>query len=369
MKTDAVNTLRVEPLWVRVDRNRVKLVVFVLLFVVGSAVLIGLALVAVPGSLIGVAGMLTGFILPAGVYFGGLMIVVALAIVALIALGALLAAVQLANAEDWVRNRFRGGDMAEGSAPWLESAVSDMSLAAGLSQPPRLLWLDVPTVNACAIGLARSRPVLGFTRGFFETFTQDEQRAVVATLVARVVAGDILFGTALAALMGPLRAIRNSHKNLGQVGEACGCAADGCATDGCDSCGCLFDALGDSDVGGGCAGAAGLAIFAALVAAVTWVAVTSAAWLVTAWGRALHRTAYEKADAEGMLLLKDPSPMLEALRKAITSSNQVADGDASYDGIFYAPTSGTPAVDAVERRRFDRLREVLSTEGLAARPL
>ena len=38
----------------------------------------------------------------------------------------------------------------------------------------------------------------------------DEQRAVVAVLVARVIAGDILFGTALAALMGPLNAVRES---------------------------------------------------------------------------------------------------------------------------------------------------------------
>jgi hypothetical protein len=72
------------------------------------------------------------------------------------------------------------------------------------------------------------------------------------------------------------------------------------------------------------------------------------------------------ADAEGMLLLRDPKPMLSALRKAITSSNEVADGDPSYDGIFYAQTSGKPGVEKVERRRYDRLREVLGIEGLAA---
>ena len=98
----------------------------------------------------------------------------------------------------------------------------------------------------------------------------------------------------------------------------------------------------------------------------TYAAVVSAAWLVTFWGRALHRTGLEKADAEGMLLLRDPAPMLSALRKAITSSNEIADGDPSYDGIFYAPTSGKPGVEKVERRRYDRLRQVLGIEGLAA---
>ena len=103
-----------------------------------------------------------------------------------------------------------------------------------------------------------------------------------------------------------------------------------------------------------------------VIAVLTYVAVVCAAWLVTFWGRALHRTGLEKADAEGMLLLRDPTPMLSALRKAISSSNEVADGDPSYDGIFYAPTSGKPAIDKVERRRYDRLREVLGIEGLAA---
>lgn len=58
--------------------------------------------------------------------------------------------------------------------------------------------------------------------------------------------------------------------------------------------------------------------------------------------------------------------MLAALRKAISSSNEIADGDPSYDGIFYAATSGTPAVEKVERRRYDRLREVLGVDGMSA---
>jgi hypothetical protein len=61
--------------------------------------------------------------------------------------------------------------------------------------------------------------------------------------------------------------------------------------------------------------------------------------------------------------------LFTALSKALRSSNSVADSDASYDGIFYATTSGTPLVEKVERRRYDRLREVLGTEGLASADL
>ena len=110
-------------------------------------------------------------------------------------------------------------------------------------------------------------------------------------------------------------------------------------------------------------------VFFVLVALLTYIAVRTAAWIVTIWGRILHRTAYEKADAEGMLLVKDPAAMLSALRKVSGSSTRVGTGDASYDGIFYAATSGTKRVERIECRRFERLREVLATEGIAAEPL
>ena len=65
----------------------------------------------------------------------------------------------------------------------------------------------------------------------------------------------------------------------------------------------------------------------------------------------------------------EPKPMLGALAKAVASSNEIAASDPSYDAIFYATTSGTPRIERIERRRYDRLREVLGTEGLAAGPL
>ena len=226
-------------------------------------------------------------------------------------------------------------------------------------------------MNACAIGATRKSPVVGVTRGLLEALTPDEQQAVVATLIARITRGDIMVGTALAALMGPLKYLRQINKGAKAAGKeaagsgaAAGCS-DGCAVGALDGC---FDADGCLDGGDadGCGGAVAVVVFIALVAILTWLAITVAAWLVTFWGRALHRTGFEKADAEGMLLLRDPQPMLSALRKAISSSNELGGGDASYDGIFYAPTSGTPAIEKLERRRYDRLREVLGVEGLAA---
>ena len=243
-----------------------------------------------------------------------------------------------------------------------------MALAAGLSAPPHVLVLAEEGENAFALGTARKRAVIGVTQGMLDSFSRDELRAVVAALVARIVAGDIMFATALAALMGPVQAIRESRKGAG--GAAAGCADAGCIDPGCANAGCSDGCSGlgdlDSDSAGGCLSAIAIALFIAFVIAVTYAALLTASWIVTLWGRALQRTSYEKADAEGMLLLKDPTPMISALKRTILSSNFVATGDQSYDGIFYASTSGTPRVERAERRRFERLAEVLGVEGLMA---
>ncbi|MDZ4168878.1 MAG: hypothetical protein U1E26_04380 [Coriobacteriia bacterium] len=373
MTGDEARRLRIEPLWRRVDANRTKIAVFVVLFILGSAVLLEFAMIVVPGTLLSLLASDTE------VYFSRLAIVVASTFGLLLASGALLAAIQLSNAEDWVRARFKGRDFAPGEAPALEMAVADMALAAGLAEPPRIVLLEGPAdgVNALALGTTRSKPLIGVTPGFLSAMSPDEQRAVVATLTARILAGDIMFGTALAALMGPIKAIRGFNRAAGGVA---GAAADaGCANGGCVDTGCVNSGCGDTSCtgcidlddadAGGCFGIIGIVLFLAVVAAITYVAVLTAAWIVTLWGRVLHRTAYEKADAEGMLLLKDPSPMLTALSKASRTSNATVEGDSSYDGIFYVGTSGTPRIEKAERRRYDRLREVLGTEGIAAAKL
>lgn len=362
---EAGRSARMQPLWARVDANRTKLTVFVALFVLGSAALLALALVAVPGGLIGWALGWNGALDPAAHYWRSYALVVAAAMGVLLLTGSLIAAVQLSNAEDWVTNRFKGRTLQPGEAPGLEDVLSDIALAAGLAEPPRVLVLTESGDNAFAIGTARKRAVVGITEGMLEHFTVDELRAVVATLVARIVAGDIMFATALAALMGPIKAIRESRHG---ASDTASCALSGCASSpdpGCGGGGCVD--LDSGDDAAGCLGGIAVVVFIAVVIALTYAAVVTAAWIVTLWGRALNRASYEKADAEGMLLLKDPAPMVSALRRAIRSSTLVADGDQSYDGIFYAQTSGTPKIERAETQRFERLCEVLGVEGMAAR--
>lgn len=357
----AAKPIRSQPLWQRVDENRVKLVTFITLFLVGSALLLDVAMIVVPGSLLSLV-----FASDTAVWFRDLAFWAAGVFFLLLLVGAFICAVQLANSEDWVRNRLKGRLAEKTEYPQVVSAMNDMAIAAGVAASPSLVVIDSPAVNAYALGSA-AKPTIGVTKGFVDQLSADEQRAVIAALMARIVAGDIMFGTALAALMGPLKAIRESRASAAGVAQGCadtGCSDPGC-TDSCSGCGDIGD-IGDVD--SGCLGLVGLALFLIAVTAVTYVAVVSAAWIVTLWGRALHRTAYEKADAEGMLLLKDPSAMLSALRRTVESSNEFGVDDASYDGILYASSSGRMGVDARERRRFERLRQVLGTDGLATPP-
>ena len=363
-----VKPLRVQALWARVDQNRTKLTAFVVLFVFGSSVLITAALIALPATLIGAFGAYYTGWWPAEKWIGGVLTIVAIGFLLVILGGTIISAAQLSNAEDWVKSRFGGTELTDADVPQLASVVTDMSVAGGLPARPRLLLLQAEqgSVNAFALGTSRSQPVIGVTPGFLESLTLDEQRAVIATLSARVITGDIWFATALAALMGPLKAIREarmSGESAKAIAEGCGGCGD-VSPSGCgDGCG---DGCSGLDLDEGCAGAIVVVVFFVLVAVLTYLAVITAAWIVTLWGRALHRTAYEKADAEGMLLLKDPTPMLSALEKVSRSSTTIGAGDASYDGIFYAATSGRPQVDKREERRYRRLREVLGIEGQMA---
>ena len=363
--------LKFQPLWVRVDANRVKLAWFVAMFVTGSAAALTVALAVVPGVLIGAAAVFLDMTTVADWSLRLAMVVGAVFLLTL-TVAVIVAAVQLANAEDWVRARFQGEKMGPEGHPGLSAAVADMALAAGLPSPPDLVLLPTveDSVNAYALGTTRAGAVIGVTAGFLSDLAENEQRAVVAVLVSRVIAGDIFVATAVAGLMGPITMIRRT-KTGEKAGQTASCLADGCVasdgcSEGCSSLGDLGDLGGGDDAGAGCAFAIVIALFAALVVFLTWLAVKLAAWIVTAWSRALNRAGYEKADAEGMLLLKDPAPMLSALRTVIRSSNVVGDGDPSYDGIFYSATGGTPKVERWERRRFEHLSEVLGVEGAAA---
>jgi hypothetical protein len=79
--------------------------------------------------------------------------------------------------------------------------------------------------------------------------------------------------------------------------------------------------------------------------------------------------AAEKADAEGMMFLKDPRLMLRALEAVLERNNTVPSAGEAYSALFFcwAGFGYAPESDP-EMERIDRLREVLGAEGSAPEP-
>lgn len=105
------------------------------------------------------------------------------------------------------------------------------------------------------------------------------------------------------------------------------------------------------------------AVWLWLTSEVVWRSLKLAAAVVVHLHRRNSWLAYEKADAEGMLLLKEPEAMLTAISMVCSAENRVRRADIACDGVFFSSLDGRPGLDGDERRRIDRLREVLGVEG------
>lgn len=75
----------------------------------------------------------------------------------------------------------RPGDLRE-----TRSALHDMCLASGLSPTPAMYVIETPAVNALIVGREEASPVVVVTRGMAGLLSVDEQRAVMAHLLARM---------------------------------------------------------------------------------------------------------------------------------------------------------------------------------------
>ena len=155
--------LRLESLRLRVERNRIRFVVFVTTFVIGSAVLLTLAFVAVPGSLIGLVwgrpgllGPVPGSCSPSPSAWRS-------------SAGASPPTRRSPTPSTGCAASSRGASSTRRKHPRLVRAVEEMSIAGGMAEPPALLLLHVDSVNACAIGATRKSPVIGVTAGTART--------------------------------------------------------------------------------------------------------------------------------------------------------------------------------------------------------
>ncbi len=334
----------IEPLWDRVDRNRRGLAVFVLVFIVLlstfivlciSAVLLVFAVVGL-SALEEVSGRLTVREVWLPAILGALPVALA-GVVGYVAWA-------MTRPEHWFADRLGAVLAPRGELLEVKHALKDMAIASGFDVAPALYVIETPNVNAFLFGRSGRRAIVGVTRGLVERLEITEQRAVFANLMARLRSGDNIRASGVTALVAPLWRLRDTQMT----------APDDELTrppGGRDS---RLEQESNT-----------LALFAPMAAFVVL------SELLLAGDRRVQLRNAEKADAEGMLLLKEPGAMLSALEKTVRFNNYVPTAGNAMGQLFYAWTgeSGTDDETDPENVRVARLREVLGAEGIADAPL
>ncbi len=330
---------RVEPLWNRVDRNRVKVALFSFAF---SATMAFFASLVFMFAMVLLGVLLSD--LEIGLWIATVGILFGFPIGFVVTLGWVIW--RLARSERFLLKRIGARITAQGEIAAVKRVLKDMTIAVGFQHSPPLYIIEVDKINAFAIGRSYSTAALGVTRGFVDRLTPDEQRAVFANLMARIRSLDTLYATAVSALMGPIWALRDhdlkmQDRDWSDRQEQAYITTAGSRT-GSDAFAAWF-------------------VFYGFVVVVTEVL----SW----WHQKSAWLASEKADAEGMLLLKDPRSMLAALEHVLDADNFVPSAGDAYSQLFYCWAGfGFAPEDDPEFRRVSRLREVLGAEGLAQRP-
>ena len=328
-----------EPLWDRVDRNRVRLGLFVVLFVVGSVAGFDLMILAPVMLFLAVKVFASA---PASEAYAALQSIALAGSAAFGGLATVWAGFTLLRSEKWLLAKLGAELVPKGSLLDTKFALKDMAIAAGLDVAPALYRIPDSSVNAFIFAARRRRAVVGVTQGFVEKLTVDEQRAVFANLVARLRSGDTITSTGVTALMAPVHSWRDYTLTSDdrEMSDALGEYRDG----------------GDVPVRKPDEGLAFLVIFGFGFALL--------AEIVAAGHRRAQLSSAEKADAEGMLLLKDPASMLSALEKCVPLNNGVPAAGEALAEVFYCWTAdSTNDDDDPVWQRVARLREVLGVAG------
>lgn len=251
----------------------------------------------------------------------------------------------LARDERWLLRRLDASISPKGEDLPTKMALKDMAIAAGMPVAPALYVLPTLNVNAFAFRAPGRRAVIGITRGSITRLTVDEQRAIFANLVARIKTGDTMVSSAVASLLAPLNRFRAERLRVSADENARLATGKAAKQDS------SAEALG---------GLGPLVLLFLLLA----FPIILAGELLAAFQRRSHLVASKKADAEGMLLLKDPVSMLAALEKAIRLNNNVTTADETLGDLFYCWTGdSTDDESDPEWRRVARLREVLGVDG------
>lgn len=345
-----------DTLWGRIDRLRLGRTLLLLWFLVSWTVLWALPILAflLAGR---VAALLVARESDPMVFIASREVLLSLATwatVAAVATGLLFIG-YAASREEWrclARLGARRALPGEGAST--RSALQEMTLATGLTRCPALYFIpDDVAINAIVIGRTPRRAAVAVTTGMASRTSKELQRAVFANLLSRFQHGGVSWTTLRYLLMEPIARVTGRYalpvKPIGYVVLAI-----------------VFSAIW----------AAAYTLLYRSGMARAWVtpAVIGGLWLFAAsaggtlaflsMGRLLDRSfrrRYEalvlSADAEGVLLLRDPATLLAAL-KGVLSTNTWLAGAGGLSYLAFIDPSQPQALNVHSALDTKRIRQL-----------
>ncbi len=368
-----IRRVQAEPLWIRVERNRRKLALFIVGFV---ATLSGatVAFVIGMGSLLAWwariwfdpsahIGPRHPFYTAAVWFFDNLGTLAAAVGAVAAAMASLYVVVVLSRPLKKQLASIGASFVPLGELMATKNALKDMAIASGVDPAPELFVMDSRAVNGFLIARGKQRPICVVTTGLTEKLAPHEQRAVFANLMARLRAGDIMWATVVSAVMAPLWRWRDWGFEAGaSEGQALGEYVAG------DGRGMRYMSTRRSvqaEVPASTAARSGEALVLAVWALLAYMVAVIVSELLTFGHRKSQLLSSEVADAEGMLLLKDPKLMLRTLHKAIEMDNRINLALPMYAQLFYIWAGDEYVSDGdPEWERVERLREIVGIDGI-----
>ena len=226
--------------------------------------------------------------------------------------------------EEWLYlSRLNAYRMAPGQYPDTRSALHDVSLAAGLPfQPALFLIPDDVGVNAIVLGRTPRSAAVAVTRGLATRTDTRLQRAVFASLLSRFREDGVSWTSLLFMLIQPIRAITHGerwdvaafHRDFAKMIAICMVPI---------LCTWFFLSIGaDLEVPFELIGLIWLLVSMEALLGSLWVIVT----LVALSQRGAYSTLTRSADAEGVLLLRNPDDLLGALRAVLRENTWLSGG-------------------------------------------
>jgi heat shock protein HtpX len=189
--------------------------------------------------------------------------------------------------------------------PQLWNVVEEMTIAAGLGQPPAVYVIDDEALNAFATGRDPAHAAVAVTRGLMQRLNREELQAVVAHELSHVRNYDIRFATLVGILVGVIALVSDFFLRSA-----------------------FWGGMGRRR-GGGSGGGGPVAIVALLLAVIAPLAASLVQF-------AISRRREYLADASGVELTRNPLGLAKALHKISTDPRSLRRANRATAHLYIA---------------------------------